>query len=217
VDRWVDAGGTVLFGETSELTGGEHLIAQRCVNDAVRTKFQSIFDNYMEMIDRADANLLGSQPTQGNIRGGLSTIEEKAMGNIAKTGSKPVIGALEPAEPPASGPGLYFMDTSSAAAECITLMAAAGAVLHLFPTGQGNVIGNPVEPVIKLTANPVTAETMSEHIDLDCSGLLRREYDLEASGDRLMEVADRTINGRLTCAEALGHREFVLTKLYQSA
>jgi (2R)-sulfolactate sulfo-lyase subunit beta len=217
VDRWVDAGGTVLFGETSELTGGEHLIAQRCVNDAVRGKFQSIFDNYMEMIDRADANLLGSQPTQGNIRGGLSTIEEKAMGNIAKTGSKPVIGALEAAEPPASGPGLYFMDTSSAAAECITLMAAAGAALHLFPTGQGNVIGNPVEPVIKLTANPVTAETMSEHIDLDCSGLLRREYDLPASGDRLMEVVDRTINGRLTCAEVMGHREFVLTKLYQSA
>lgn len=217
VDRWVEAGGTVLFGETSELTGGEHLIAGRCVNEAVRGKFQSIFDSYMEMIDRADANLLGSQPTQGNIRGGLSTIEEKAMGNIAKTGSKPVIGALEAAEPPASGPGLYFMDTSSAAAECITLMAAAGAVLHVFPTGQGNVIGNPVEPVIKLTANPVTAETMSEHIDLDCSGLLRREYDLPASGDRLMEVADRTINGRLTCAEVMGHREFVLTKLYQSA
>jgi (2R)-sulfolactate sulfo-lyase subunit beta len=217
VDRWVDAGGTVLFGETSELTGGEHLIAQRCVNDAVRGKFQSIYDSYMEMIDRAGANLLGSQPTQGNIRGGLSTIEEKAMGNIAKTGTKPVIGALEAAEPPASGPGLYFMDTSSAAAECITLMAAAGAVLHLFPTGQGNVIGNPVEPVIKLTANPVTAGTMAEHIDLDCSGLLRREYDLPASGDRLMEVADRTINGRLTCAEVLGHREFVLTKLYQSA
>ena len=217
VDRWVDAGGTALFGETSELTGGEHLIAQRCVNDTVRGKFQSIFDSYMEMIDRADANLLGSQPTQGNIRGGLSTIEEKAMGNIAKTGTKPVIGALEAAEPPTSGPGLYFMDTSSAAAECITLMAAAGAVLHLFPTGQGNVIGNPVEPVIKLTANPVTAGTMAEHIDLDCSGLLRREYDLPTSGDRLMEVADRTINGRLTCAEVLGHREFVHTKLYQSA
>ena len=217
VDRWVEAGGTVLFGETSELTGGEHLIAQRCVNDAVRAKFQSIFDSYMAMIDRADANLMGSQPTQGNIRGGLSTIEEKAMGNIAKTGTKPVIGALEPAEAPASGPGLYFMDTSSAAAECITLMAAAGAVLHLFPTGQGNIIGHPVEPVIKLTANPLTAQTMSEHIDLDCSGLLRREYDLAQSGTNLLDAADRTVNGRLTCAEVMGHREFVLTKLYQSA
>ncbi|TKG69264.1 UxaA family hydrolase [Prauserella endophytica] len=217
VDRWVDAGGTVLFGETSELTGGEHLIAQRCVNDSVRARFQEIYDNYIEMIERTGANLLGSQPTQGNIRGGLSTIEEKAMGNIAKTGSKPVVGALDSAEAPASGPGLYFMDTSSAAAECVTLMAAAGAVIHLFPTGQGNVIGNPIEPVVKLSANPLTTETMSEHIDLDCSGLLRQEYDLTSAGDQLMEVIDRTINGRLTCAESLGHREFVLTRLYPSA
>jgi (2R)-sulfolactate sulfo-lyase subunit beta len=217
VDRWVDAGGTVLFGETSELTGGEDLIAARCVNDAVRARFQEIYDGYIEMIERTGANLLGSQPTQGNIRGGLSTIEEKAMGNIAKTGTRPVIGALGAAEPPGAEPGLYFMDTSSAAAECITLMAAAGAALHLFPTGQGNVIGNPIEPVVKLTANPQTVETMSEHVDLDCSGLLRREYDLTAAGDRLMEICDRTINGRLTCAEVLGHREFALTRLYQSA
>ncbi|MDH6291353.1 UxaA family hydrolase [Rhodococcus opacus] len=217
VDRWVDAGGTVFFGETTELTGGEHLIAERCVDDSVRKKFQFIYDDYIEMVDRTGANLLGSQPTQGNIRGGLSTIEEKAMGNIAKTGTKPVVGALAAAEAPASGPGLYFMDTSSAAAECVTLMAAAGAVVHLFPTGQGNIIGNPIEPVIKLTANPTTAETMSEHMDLDCSGLLRREYDLTSAGDQLMEVIDRTIGGRLTCAEALGHREFVLTRLYPSA
>lgn len=138
------------------------------------------------------------------------------MGNIAKIGSRPVVDALGPAEAP-TRPGLNFMDTSSAAAECITLMAAAGAVLHLFPTGQGNVIGHPTEPVVKLTANPHTAETMREHIDLDCTGLLRREYALAEAGKRLLEVADRTVNGRLTCAEALGHREFVPTKLYPSA
>jgi (2R)-sulfolactate sulfo-lyase subunit beta len=217
VDRWVDAGATLLFGETSELTGGEHLIARRCVDDAVRKRFQEIYDDYLGVIERTGVNLLGSQPTQGNIRGGLSTIEEKAMGNIAKTGTKPVVGVLDPAQAPESGPGLYFMDTSSAAAECITLMAAAGAVVHLFPTGQGNVIGNPIEPVIKLTANPVTASTMSEHMDLDCSGLLNRDYDLTTAGDRMMEILERTVNGRLTCAEVMGHREFVLTRLYQSA
>ncbi len=216
VDRWVEAGGTVLFGETSELTGGEHLIAQRCVDDGVRKKFQMIFDNYLDRIEREGANLLGSQPTQGNIAGGLSTIEEKAMGNIAKTGTHPVVDALGPAEVP-TVQGLNFMDTSSAAAECITLMAAAGAAIHLFPTGQGNIIGHPIEPVVKLTANPRTAQTMSEHMDLDCSGLIRRNYDLVHSGDLLSEVVDRTINGRLTCAEALGHREFVITKLYPSA
>jgi (2R)-sulfolactate sulfo-lyase subunit beta len=96
-------------------------------------------------------------------------------------------------------------------------MCAGGAVLHLFPTGQGNVIGNPVEPVIKLTANPRTAATMVEHIDLDVSGLLRRELTLDAAGTQLVELLRRTANGRLTCAETLGHREFVLTRLYQSA
>ncbi len=216
VDRWVDAGGTVLFGETSEMTGGEHLIAQRCADDETRKRFQALYDNYVQRIEREGANLLGSQPTQGNIAGGLSTIEEKAMGNVAKTGTKPVVGALGPAEAPVK-PGLNFMDTSSAAAECVTLMAAAGAVIHLFPTGQGNIVGHPVEPVIKLTANPRTAQTMPEHIDLDCSGLLRREYTLGESGLRLLEVVERAINGRLTCAEALGHREFVITKLYPSA
>ena len=216
VDRTVGANGTVLFGETTELTGGEHLIAARCVDDKVRDKFQGFYDNYIEMVVAQGVDLLGSQPTQGNIRGGLSTIEEKAMGNIAKTGSKPVVDALEPAEAP-TRQGLNFMDTSSAAAECITLMAAAGAVIHIFPTGQGNVIGNPIEPVIKLTANPLTAATMGEHIDLDVSGLLTQEYTLAEAGDRLMEVVDRTINGRLTCAEAIGHQEYVITKLYRSA
>jgi (2R)-sulfolactate sulfo-lyase subunit beta len=216
VDRHVGAGGTVLFGETTELTGGEHLIAQRCVDDEVRKKFQTFFDRYFELVERSGANLLGSQPTEGNIRGGLSTIEEKAMGNIAKTGTVPIVDALGPAEVP-SRSGLNFMDTSCAAAECITLMAAAGAVIHLFPTGQGNIIGHPIEPVLKITANPVTAATMSEHIDLDVSGLLSLEYGLEEAGDRLMDLVVRTANGRLTAAETIGHREFVMTKLYPSA
>ncbi|TDL75802.1 D-galactarate dehydratase [Rhodococcus qingshengii] len=217
VDRLVDAGATVFFGETSELTGGEHLIRNRMATPELEDKFMSIFDDYIGEIISKGVDLLGSQPTQGNIAGGLSTIEEKALGNIAKTGSKQVIGVLEPAEAPANGNGLYFMDTSSAAAECITLMAAAGAVLHLFPTGQGNIIGNPIEPVIKVTANPNTAATMSEHIDVDVKGLLSREISLEEAGDALMETICRTINGRLTSAEALGHREFVMTKLYRSA
>jgi (2R)-sulfolactate sulfo-lyase subunit beta len=216
VDRHIAAGGTVIFGETTELTGGEHLIAARCATDEVRKKFQQFFDDYLAMVERTGANLLGSQPTQGNIRGGLSTIEEKALGNIEKTGTTPVVDALGPGERPTVA-GLNFMDTSCAAAEFITLTAAAGAVIHLFPTGQGNVVGHPVEPVIKLSANPVTVATMSEHIDLDVSGLLKLDYSLTEAGDRLENVIDRTVNGRLTCAEALGHREFALTRLYPSA
>jgi len=216
VDRHVAAGGTVIFGETTELTGGEDLIAARCVDDDVRRRFQAFYDGYLAEVERSGANLLGSQPTQGNIRGGLSTIEEKALGNIAKTGTAPVVDALAPGVRP-SRPGLNFMDSSSAAAEFVTLMGAAGAVLHLFPTGQGNVIGNPIVPVVKVTANPITATTMPEHIDLDVSGLLRGAENLAGAGERLWELVARTAGGRLTCAEALGHREFVITKLYRSA
>ena len=217
VDRLVDEGATVFFGETSELTGGEHLIADRMATPKLKERFMETYTNYVSFIESQAADLLGSQPTQGNIAGGLSTIEEKALGNIEKTGTKEVIGVLEPAEGPQNGPGLYFMDSSSAAAEHVTLMAAGGAVVHLFPTGQGNVIGNPVVPVIKVTANPKTVATMAEHIDVDVSGLLSRELRLPEAGDLLMDYLRRTANGRITSAEALGHREFTMTKLYPSA
>lgn len=217
VDRLVDAGATVFFGETSELTGGEHLIADRCATPELKAKFMAIYDNYIAEIKSQGVDLLGSQPTQGNIAGGLSTIEEKALGNIEKTGTKKIVGVLDPAEMPQNGPGLYFMDSSSAAAECVTLMAAGGAVVHFFPTGQGNVIGNPIEPVIKVSANPITVTTMSEHVDVDCSGLLSREINLTQAGDLLMDYLYRVVNGRLTAAEALGHKEFSMTKLYRSA
>jgi (2R)-sulfolactate sulfo-lyase subunit beta len=215
-DKWVADGGTMIFGETSELTGGEHLIAERCINDEVRARFQSFYDGYIGMIEATGANLLGSQPTQGNIAGGLSTIEEKAMGNIVKTGTAPIVGALAPAEAPTNA-GLHFMDTSSAAAECVTLMAAGGGVINLFPTGQGNVIGNPIQPVVKITANPKTAATMRDHIDVDCSAMLTEGQSVEEAGDALIDLVERTINGRLTAAESLGHREFTVTKLYRSA
>ncbi|CAA9456443.1 MAG: (2R)-sulfolactate sulfo-lyase subunit beta [uncultured Rubrobacteraceae bacterium] len=217
VDRLVEEGATVFFGETSELTGGEHLIAERMATQELREEFQRVYDDYVGLIETQSEDLLGSQPTQGNIAGGLSTIEEKALGNIEKTGTKEVIGVLRPAEAPGNGPGVYFMDSSSAAAEHVTLMGAGGAVLHMFPTGQGNVIGNPILPVIKVSGNPNTVRTMGEHIDVDVSGLLSREITLQEAGDLMMESLARTANGRVTSAEALGHREFTMTKLYRSA
>jgi (2R)-sulfolactate sulfo-lyase subunit beta len=219
IDKVDAAGATTCFGETSELTGAEQICATRAVTKEVADKFMRTFLAYQDVIERHKTNDLSeSQPTKGNIAGGLTTIEEKAFGNLQKIGkAAKFVDVLKPAETPSKGPGLYFMDSSSAAAECVTLQAAAGFVVHLFPTGQGNVIGNPVEPVIKLTANPRTARTMSEHIDLDVSGILRREMNLDEAGDRLIDIMIRTCNGRVTCAESLGHREFVMTKLYQSA
>ena len=217
-DKLYPHGVTLCFGETTELTGGEHLVAARCRNDEVRKKFQFMFDRYQDLVNRhKTSDLSDSQPTKGNILGGLTTIEEKALGNIQKIGRKCVVdGVLDKAESP-TGPGLWFMDSSSAAAEMVTLLAAAGFAVHLFPTGQGNVIGNPILPVIKLSANPRTVRTMAEHIDVDVSGLLRREMSPDDAGDKLLECMFRTANGRLTSAEALGHREFVLTRLYESA
>ena len=219
-DKLIPRGVCGVFGETSELTGAEHLCMARAATPEVGKKFMQTFQAYQDEViePHKTSDLSDSQPTRGNIEGGLSTIEEKAMGNLEKIGKKvSYVGVLEPAEAPREGTGLYFMDTSSAAAECVTLMAAAGYVVHTFPTGQGNIIGNPIVPVIKITANPRTMRTMAEHIDVDVSGILTRELTMDQAGDALVDMVLRTANGRHTAAEALGHREFVMTKLYRSA
>uniref|UniRef100_A0A832MQP1 D-galactarate dehydratase n=1 Tax=Pseudothermotoga hypogea TaxID=57487 RepID=A0A832MQP1_9THEM len=215
-ERFLSIGGTVLFGETTELTGAEHIVASRFKDQKEREKFLKFFEEYQQLVKSQGVDLLGSQPTEGNIAGGLSTIEEKALGNIQKIGNAMIDGALDYAEPP-KGKGLYFMNTSSAAAEAVTLFAAAGAVIHLFPTGQGNPIGNPIVPVVKITANPKTAVNMSEHIDVDVSAVLRGEMDLDQAADVLWKRVIETANGRMVKAEILNHKEFVLTKLYPSA
>jgi (2R)-sulfolactate sulfo-lyase subunit beta len=219
-DKLIPHGLYGCFGETSEITGAEHICEARAANPEAAAKFMKIFNAYQDDVIEQfkTSDLSDSQPTKGNILGGLTTIEEKALGNLEKIGrTSTYIDALEPAEAPAKGRGLYYMDTSSAAAECVTLMAAAGYVVHTFPTGQGNVVGNPIVPVIKITANPRTVRTMGEHVDVDVSGILRREQTIDEAGDALIEMIIRTGNGRSTAAEALGHREFVMTKLYRSA
>ena len=219
-DKLLPVGITGCFGETSEITGAEHICRRRAVNEEVGERWYKMWKAYQDEVIFAHQtdDLSDSQPTKGNIAGGLTTIEEKALGNLEKIGRtsmyKEILG---PAETPNSGEGLYFMDSSSAAAECVTIMAAGGFVIHTFPTGQGNVIGHPIVPVIKITANPRTIRTMSEHVDVDVSGILRREMTIDQAGDVLIEMICRTANGRNTAAEALGHREFSMTKLYRSA
>lgn len=219
-DKLIPEGIYGVFGETSEITGAEHICKARAINEEVGERWYQMWKAYQDDVIEANKvdDLSESQPTKGNIEGGLTTIEEKALGNLEKIGREcKFIDILKPAEKPDKGNGLYYMDTSSAAAECVTLMAAAGYVVHTFPTGQGNVVGNPIVPVIKITANPRTVRTMSEHVDVDVSGILRRDMTLDTAGDALIDMIVRTSNGRSTAAEALGHREFVMTKLYRSA
>src|SRR5436305_10577555 len=219
-DKLIPKGVYGVFGETTEITGAEGLAKARAATPEIGEKWYRVWKAYQdEVIEPFKTNDLSeSQPTKGNIAGGLTTIEEKALGNLEKIGREcRYIDELKPAEAPRKGKGLYYMDTSSAAAECVTLMAAAGYAVHTFPTGQGNVIGNPIVPVIKISGNPKTIRTMGEHIDLDVSGILRRDMTIPQAGDALIEMVVRTANGRLTAAEALGHREYVMTKLYRSA
>ena len=218
-ERLVAAGGTVIMGETSETTGAEHILAKHFATKELSDKYLQIHHDYLQIIEASGEDLLGSQPTEGNIACGLTTIEEKALGNIQKAGRKeknPIQSVLDLAEKP-KGKGLHFMDSSSAAAEYITLMGAAGAVLHLFITGQGNIVGNPIIPVVKITANPKTVAEMEEHIDVDVSGLLTREINLDEAADKVLDSLAATARGRLSDAEVLGQKEFVLTRLYPSA
>lgn len=209
---------TLIFGETAELTGGEQIIAARCADSGIRDRFLSMHAAYDLEIQRYKSNdLLESNPTVGNIKGGITTIEEKALGALTKIGRRAqVVGVLDTSEPP-TAPGLWFMDSSGAGAEMLTACAAAGATIHLFTTGQGNVVGNPILPVVKITANPRTARTMSGHIDVDVSGLLQRNLTLEQAGQMVLSMMIRACNGRLMAAEALGHREFVMTRLFRTA
>ncbi len=214
-DRHVAEGGTIIFGETSELTGCHDLLADRCVDEQTRAAFTKKYEDCVNGLAAAGVDLLGTQPTRANLAGGLTTIEEKSIGTVAKTGSTPIVGALDPALAP-SNQGLNFMDTSSTAGECGTLMAAAGSVLHLFPCGGGNVIGHPIQPVMKISANPRTVVEMADHIDVDVSDLLGGDVSLESAGERLLEAVDAAINGHLTCAESFGHHEFTITRLFPS-
>ena len=178
-----------------------------------------IFNEYQDIIKREGVDLLGSQPTQGNIKGGLSTIEEKALGNIQKLGHRKVNCVLDYLDPlkKSKGGTLCFVNTSSAAAEAVTLFAAKGSVLHLFTTGQGNIIGHPVIPVLKITGNPKTAKLMSEHVDVDVSDMLDLKISLNEAGERVYKEMLRAMNGRLVKAEVLQHDEFSPIKLYVSA
>ena len=219
-DKLIPQGIYGCFGETSEITGAEHICQKRAVSEKIGEKWHAVWQAYQDEVIFAHQtdDLSDSQPTKGNIEGGLTTIEEKALGNLEKIGREcRYEDVLLPAEAPKGKAGLYFMDSSSTAAECVTLMAAGGYVIHTFPTGQGNVVGNPIVPVIKISANPRTLRTMSEHIDLDVTGILTREKTVDEAGDDLIDMIARTANGRFTAAEALGHREFSMTKLYRSA
>ena len=140
---------------------------------------------------------------------------KKALGNIEKVPDRPIQGALEEGEAPL-GKGLWFMDSSSSAQEQVTLCAAAGAAIHLFSTGQGNPVGNPIVPVVKITGNPNTVTSMAENIDVDVSEIVMGNMGVEEGGERTFDFMLRAASGKLTKAEILTHDNFTINRAYKS-
>ena len=212
-DKLHPLGNYLCFGETTELTGGEHIVAQRCANDAVREKFMFMFNRYQEVINRhKTSDLSDSQPTKGNIAGGLTTIEEKALGNIQKIGRKCTVdGVIDKAEMPDPSGALVhgFVQRRGRDGDPVRGLGLCGALLSHGP-GQRDRQPDPAgHQDLRQSAHGATHERAHRRGHL---GLLQREITLDQAGDQLLQSMLRTANGRLTAAEALGHREFVLTR-----
>lgn len=206
-DKLVDVGATVVFSETTEIIGAEHILARRAVNEEVAKKL-------LELVNRCEKNALvggedirGVNPTPGNIRGGLTTLEEKSLGAIYKAGTRPIKGVLEYAEPIPTG-GLFFMDSPGHDVESVTGMVAGGAQIVLFTTGRGTPTGCPIAPIIKITANARTYSRMSDNIDVDVSDVLEGKVTIQQAGERLFAKLIEVLNGKLTKSEILKHHEF---------
>ncbi|GAB6156691.1 UxaA family hydrolase [Desulfosporosinus burensis] len=213
VADWViDNGGTVVLSETSEFLGAEHILSGRAVNEDVRQKILSIVNNVEAQATARGVSILGANPVPDNIAGGLTTIEEKSLGAIIKGGSKPIQGVLEYAEPP-RGTGLYLMDTPAPALESMTGLAAGGVQVILFSTGKGNIVGCPICPTAKITANPVTAKRMAPNIDLDVCDVFYGNITAEEGADPLRDLVVRICNGRKTRAEILGNEDIALNRI----
>ncbi len=211
VDRLVDSGGTAVIGEAIEWLGAEHLVAQRATNRSVGKAIMRAVLRREKLLVDARLNLTGNNPGAENIRGGLSTIEEKSLGAIAKTGTRPIVALLGHAETPGRK-GLHLMDGPSFSPESLTGFAAAGAQIMLFTTGPGNSFCNLLAPTIKITGRSDTATRLDDQIDFDAGPVLAGTETVEAAGERLFQHVLATASGLLTFGEVHGEGAEVFTR-----
>lgn len=201
-DRIIAAGGTVILGETLEWLGVEESLAARAITPEVGNDIRHAVLRREELAIAAGIDLQGVNPNRRNIEEGLSTIEEKAAGSIAKSGTAPIQGVLHYGEAPKS-PGLWLMDAASYTPESLTGFAAAGAQVALFSTGSGNSYTSAIMPTIKLTANADTAARLGSQIDHNCAGLMAGE-PLDDAADALIATLLDVAGGTLSFGEILG-------------
>ncbi len=211
-DSVVARGGSAVFGETLEWLGAEHLLARRAATPAVADALRQAVLRRERLAADQGVDLLGNNPGPTNIAAGLSTIEEKSLGAITKSGSGPIAGVLGYGEAPA-GPGLYAMDAPAYAPESLTGFVAAGVQLVLFSTGVGNSYVSQLAPTIKLSANPVAAQRLCEQLDFDASAVFRGACTLDDAARDLLEHLLDIASGSLTWGEVLGEGDEVVSRV----
>jgi altronate dehydratase large subunit len=209
-DRLVALGGSAVLGEIAEIMGAEHLLAARASNPAAATRLIQIITRVEAEARALGLDIRGTQPSPGNIRGGLTTIEEKSLGATHKGGERAAMEDVVGYARPVTRKGLTVMDTPGLDVESVTGMVGGGAQVVVFTTGLGTPTGNPIAPVIKVTGNARTARQMADNIDLDVSGIMDDTETLEQAAERLFADLLEVASGRQTVAETLGHREFAI-------
>jgi len=214
-DRIVDAGGTAIFSEPVECLGGEAALADRAESQDVARRIDATIRKYEDIAQRAGIDLNKVNPAPDNIRGGLTTIEEKSLGALCKSGSRKIRGVLDYGQA-AGRNGLYLMDAPAAATENLTALAAGGCHLILFATGAGNSIGNPVSPTVKICANPHTCDSFADHIDVDISPVLREGLPLAQAAEAIAGFMAEVTHGRETRCETLGETEIAISRIGES-
>jgi altronate dehydratase large subunit len=209
-DRLVAIGGSAVLGEIAEIMGAEHLLAARATQPRTGTRLIQIVKRVETEARTLGLDIRGTQPSPGNIRGGLTTIEEKSLGATQKGGERAPLEDVVAYSAPITRKGLTVMDTPGLDVESVTGMVGGGAQVVVFTTGLGTPTGNPIAPVIKMTGNARTARHMADNIDVDVSGVMDQTESLDAAADRLFSEIVAVASGRPTAAETLGHREFAI-------
>ena len=210
---WIaDQGGTAIFSEPVECLGGEELLRQRAVSPKAAERLISTVHAYDELAREQGIDLAGTNPTPDNLAGGLTSIEEKSLGALAKTGSRTIMGVIGYADA-APGPGVWMMDAPAAAVENVTALAAGGAQCVCFVTGTGNPTGHPISPTIKISANPRTVERMTAHLDVDLSDMFRGQMNVVQGAEAIGATVAKVIGGEPTAAEQLDYLETNISRI----
>ena len=203
-DLVVEAGGTSILGEVTEFIGAEHLLARHARDKETGKQILDLVDRMEKRAVQMGFDIRGGQPTGGNIKGGLTTIEEKSLGAIAKAGNAPIQAVYEYGVKPGVK-GLVVMDSPGREPEILTGLAAAGANVIAFTTGRGAPQGFPFVPVIKLTGNENTWKNLRDHMDVSVVSIMEGTETLAEAGKRLLSETIEVASGKRTKAEISGY------------